>query len=107
MKSTRDILSEISKHTYNQSTMYRFNKGTLHISEKYREGRLVALNYASELALYYMQIEKEIRKHFREQIDYQMQSNSCLASSDYKDGMYDALNDILDEYRKINESFSN
>jgi hypothetical protein len=28
-----------------------------------------------------------------------MQQNSCLNDSDYKDGLYDALNDILDELK--------
>lgn len=102
MKTTRNILSEISKHSYNQITMYNFNKGTLHISEKYREGQLSALNYVSELALYYMQLENEIRTQFIEQIDQQMKSNSCLPDSAYKDGLYDGLNAILDEYKRIN-----
>jgi len=102
MKHTRDILSDISKHTYTQITHYTFNHGTLKVDDKYREGRLTALNYVSELTLYYMRLEQEIRKQFREQIVYQMKSNSCLPESEYKHGLYDALNEILDEYRKIN-----
>jgi len=102
MKTTLEILSDLSKHTYNQITLYRFNKGLLQVSDKYREGRLTALNYISELTLYYMNIEKSLPIQLREQIDKQMEQNSCLNSSEYKDGMYDALNEILDEYRKIN-----
>ena len=101
MKTTRDILSDISKHTHNQIIFYKFNKGILQISDKYREGRLTALEYAAELSLYYMNMEKQIRVYFVEQIDKQMQSNSCLPDSEYKDGLYDALNDVLDTYRKI------
>ncbi len=71
------------------------------VSDKYREGRLTALEYVSELTLYYMNIEKEIHKKLVEQIDHQMKSNSCLTESDYKDGLYDALNEILDEYRRV------
>lgn len=79
---------------------YKFNKGILKISDKYREGRLTGLEYAAELSLYYMNMEKQIRAYFVEQIDKQMKCNSCLPSSDYKDGLYDALNDVLDEFRK-------
>jgi len=101
MKATRQLLSEISEHTYNQITHYKFNRGTLLVSDKYREGRLVALNYASALTLHYMRLEREIRQQFREQIDKQMIENSCLPDSEYKNGLYDALNDILDEYKKV------
>ncbi|SFV56058.1 hypothetical protein MNB_SV-3-161 [hydrothermal vent metagenome] len=104
MKPTKDILSDISRHTYNQITHYTFNRGTLKVDEKYREGRLTALNYVSELTFYYMNLEKEIHKQFREQINHQMKSNSCLPQSSYKDGLYDALNEVLDEYKKINIS---
>ena len=106
MKTTTQILSDISGHTYQEITLYTFNKGTLNISNKYREGRLTALNYISELTFYYIQLEKEIRKQFKEQIDLQMKNNSCLPESEYKEGLYDALNDTLDEYRKINTSTS-
>ena len=105
MKPTRQLLSEISEHTYNQITHYKFNRGTLKVDDKYREGRLAALNYVSELTLYYMRLEQEIRKQFRDQIDHQMKSNSCLPESDYKNGLYDALNDVLDEYKKVNVSW--
>jgi len=102
VKTTREILSELSNHTYNQITLYRFNKGLLQVSDKYREGRLSALNYVSELTLYYMNMEKHLHSELRRQIDKQMEQNSCLCSSEYKDGLYDALNDVLDEYQKIN-----
>ncbi|MEN8303745.1 MAG: hypothetical protein ABFQ64_06725 [Campylobacterota bacterium] len=101
MKTTREVLSKISNHTYSQITFYTFNKNVLKVSDKYREGRLTALEYVSELTLYYMNLEKDIRKQLIEQIDHQMQSNSCLPSSDYKDGLYDGLNDVLDAYSNV------
>jgi hypothetical protein len=100
VKTTLDILSDLSKHTYNQITFYRFNKGILQVSDKYRKGRLTALNYVAKLTLYYMNIEKSLPRQLQEQINKQMEQNSCLNSGEYKDGMYDALNEILDEYHK-------
>ena len=98
MKSTsKEFLEEISKNCSNQITFYTFNKTTLQISDKYRDGRLTALKYIGELIFYYLQEEKSIKQKFREQILTQMQHNSCLNDSDYKDGLYDALNDVLDE----------
>ena len=98
MKPTsKELLEKVSKHCSNQLTLYKFNTSTLKISKKYREGRLTALEYLGELSYYYMQEEKQIQQHFQEQILKQMQTYSCLDESEYKNGLYDALNDALDE----------
>ena len=98
MKSTsKELLEKVSKHCSNQLTLYKFNTSTLKISKKYREGRLTALEYLGELSYYYMQEEKQIQQHFHEQILKQMRTYSCLDESEYKNGLYDALNDALDE----------
>ena len=100
MKPTsKEFLEEISKNCSNQITYFTFNKSTLKVSDKYREGRLAALKYIGELIFYYLQEEKSIKHRFKEQILKQMQQNSCLNESDYKEGLYDALNDVLDELR--------
>jgi len=91
--TSKELLEKVSKHCANQLTLYKFNTGTLKISKKYREGRLAALEYLNELSYYYMQEEKQIQQHLREQILKQMQTYY----SDYKHGLYDALNDTLDE----------
>ena len=100
MKPTsKEVLEEISKHCSNQIIFYKFNTTTLQISDKYREGRLTALEYIGELTYYYLQEEKKIQHEFHEQVLNQLQQNSCLDDSDYKDGLYDALNEILDHKR--------
>ena len=107
MKSiSREILENLSRHCHNQITLYRFNTTTLEINDKYREGRLAALNYLSELSLYYIQEEKRLKECFREQILVQMQSNASLNDGDYKQGLYDALNDTLDEFISLEERLS-
>ena len=101
MKPTsKELLEEVSKHCSNQITLYRFNKNTLQITDKYREGRLTALKYIGELIFYYLQEEKSIKDRFREQLHKQMKQNSCLMDSQYKDGLFDALNNVLDEVSK-------
>ena len=97
MKSTsKELLEAVSKHCYNQLTLYRFNTTTLQVNEKYREGRLTALEYLTELSYYYMQEEKSIEKQFKEQIIKQLKLHSCLEDTEYKRGLYDALNEVLD-----------
>jgi hypothetical protein len=44
-----------------------------------------------------MQEEKRIQELFREEILKQMKFYSCLEETEYKKGLYDALNNILDE----------
>jgi hypothetical protein len=96
MKTTsKELLESVSKHCYNQLTLYRFNTTTLQVSEKYREGRLTALEYLTELSYYYLQEEKSIEKQFKEQIMRQLTLYSCLDETEYKRGLYDALNEVL------------
>jgi len=102
MKATsKKILEEVSKHCSNQLVFYKFNTSTLQVSDKYREGRITALEYISELTYYYMQQEKKIQQEFHEQILKQIQQNACLNDSEYKKGLYDALNEILDHKRLL------
>ena len=96
MKNTsKELLEIVSRHCYNQLTLYRFNTTTLQVSNKYREGRLTALEYLTELSYYYLQEEKSIEKQFKEQISRQLSLYSCLDDTEYKRGLYDALNEVL------------
>ncbi len=102
MKPTsKEILEAISKNCSNQLTLYRFNKSTLKISDKYREGRLTGLQYIGDLTYYFIQEEKLIQLLFRDEILKQMKFYSCLEETKYKQGLYDALNDTLDQIRDI------
>ncbi len=97
MKSTsKEVLEKISKHCSNQLTLYKFNTTTLQISEKYREGRLTALEYLGELTYHYLQEEKRIQEQFKEQVTKQLKLHSCLDDTEYKRGLHDALNEVLD-----------
>ena len=96
MKPTsKEVLEEISSHCYSEITTYKFNTTVLKVSDKYREGRLTALEYIGELTYYYLQEEKKLQHQFREQVLKQIELHSCLEDNDYKQGLYDALNDTL------------
>ncbi len=104
MKPTsKEVLEEISNHCHHQLTLYKFNHGVLQVSDKYREGRLDVLKYIGDLTFYYLQEEKKLQEYLHEQILKQMQLYSCLDDTDYKQGLYDALNDILDHKRDFIE----
>jgi len=93
--ASKEVLEKISKNSTNQRTLYKFNTNTLQISEKYREGRLTALEYIGELTYYYQQEEKRIQEQFKDQVTKQLKLHSCLDDAEYKRGLYDALNEVL------------
>jgi len=102
MKPTsKELLEEISNHCSNQITFYEFNTTVLQVSDKYREGRLTAMEYLGELAYYYLQQEKQIQVEFHKQVLKQLKQNACLEDTDYKNGLYDALNDVLDIKKEL------
>ncbi|EIF51770.1 MULTISPECIES: hypothetical protein [Sulfurovum] len=95
MKSTsKELLESVSKHCYNELTLYKFNNTTLHVSDKYREGRVTALEYLIELTYYYLQEEKKIGEEFKLQISKQLKRYDCLDDTEYKRGLYDALHAV-------------
>lgn len=103
MKPTpTELLEKISSHCYVVSTRYRFAK-TPHWSKKYSEGQLAGLEYIDKLCFYFLQEEKSIPVRLRDEIMKQVQQYSCLNDCDYKNGLYDALNDILEKYCKDRE----
>ena len=96
MKSTsKELLEAVSKHCYNELTLYKFNNTTLDVSDKYREGRLTALEYLTELTYYYLEEEKKIEEEFQQQVSKQLKLYDCLDDTEYKRGLYDALNVVL------------
>lgn len=96
MKQTsKELLEAVSKHCYNELTLYRFNDTTLDVSDKYREGRLTALEYLTELTYYYLQEEKKIEEEFKKQVSKQLKLYDCLDDTEYKRGLYDALSVVL------------
>lgn len=92
---SKEVLEKISKHCSNELTLYKFNTTTLQINDKYREGRLTALEYLGELTYHYLQEEQRIQEQFKEQVTKQLKLHSCLDDTEYKRGLYDALNEVL------------
>jgi len=101
--SSKDLIQKISTEFYNRKSYHKFNRVAKQLDEKYREGKLVAYEYIGELCFYFIQEEKSLVDKFREQIIDQMQKNSCLNETEYKKGIHDVLNEVLDEISTYHE----
>ncbi|RRS32355.1 MAG: hypothetical protein P794_01805 [Epsilonproteobacteria bacterium (ex Lamellibrachia satsuma)] len=93
--SSKSYIETVSRHCYSQLTYYQFNTSTLKVSEQYRAGRLSALKYVSELTFRYLQEEKRLREEFRQKLIEQMKLHTALQDGEYKNGLYDGLNEML------------
>jgi len=98
---SKEYLESVSKHCDAQMTYYRFNTSTLKVSDRYRAGRLKALTYVSELTYRYLQEEKKIQEVFQEHLIIQMKEHlRMLEDEEYKKGLYDTLNEVLNYKNK-------
>ena len=93
--SSKSYIETVSKHCYAQMTHYRFNTSSLEVSPQYRAGRLSALKYVSELTFAYLQEEKRLKQTFKNEIAKQLKLHSALENGEYKKGLYDGLNEML------------
>lgn len=94
--SSKELLEYISRHCTNQLTYYRYNRHALMISDKYRSGRVTALNYVQELTLYYFRKENNLKEEFRRELDLQIHAMAYLYDGDYRRGIVDALHNVID-----------
>ena len=96
-ESSKALLELISKECSNQLTHYKYNKHSLDISDKYRHGRVTALNYMIELTFFYFEMEKDLKEQLLQDLQKQMAFTASLRESDYKQGIYDAISKIIQE----------
>jgi hypothetical protein len=95
--SSKAFLEEVSRYCSSQLTLYRFNRSTLDIDEKYREGRITALNYIADLTFYFMQQEKHIAEEFISELDKQVQTTDRLKLPEYSRGIRDSIEALRQE----------
>ena len=99
--SSKHFLEELSRYCSSQQTLYEFNKSSLQIDDKYREGRLTALGYIADLSFYFMQREKEIKEQFIQEIAKQIEATNSLKTPAYQQGILDTLHDIKIKIEKL------
>jgi hypothetical protein len=96
--SSKAFLEEVSRYCHNQLTLYTFNRHTLDIDERYREGRITALNYIAELSFYFMQQEKRLTDSFLEELERQLRELDPLCSPHYRQGIRDSIEALQREF---------
>ena len=94
---TKQLLETISKNVSNELTHYKFNKRTLSVSDKYRKGRVAALEYALELIYFFFEQDRQIKEQFHTTLLKQLQETKMLRDGDYQKGLHDALSSIISQ----------
>ena len=92
---TKELLETISKNTSNELTLYKFNKNTLQVSDKYRKGRIAALEYTLELIYHFFQQDRAMKEQFHTILLIQLKETDILRDGDYQKGLRDALHSII------------
>jgi len=82
-------------------TLYKFNRSTLEVDEKYREGRITALNYIADLTFYFMQQEKHLVEEFVAELEKQLQMADALKSPRYSQGIRDSIAALRQEIEQM------
>jgi len=93
MKKSIEILEKISSQCVAEKSSYEFSK-TMNKSDKYRKGRIDALNWINNIIYHFIQKEKNFINEFKEHIKDQKDITSGIKEGDYKKVLYDQLNEV-------------
>ncbi len=90
MSSTKDLLETISTNCLDQLTVYKYSK-SLKISEKYKKGKITAMEYILDLIYHFYEKDALLKKEFEAMLSSQIEEMSLLKDGDYKKGLTEAL----------------
>lgn len=93
MEKSIKILEDLSSDCMQEKTRYQFSK-MLQESEKYKKGRIDALNWINDIIYHFIQKEKNFLSEFKQHIQDQKDIIANINDGDYKDALYDQLNEI-------------
>jgi len=93
MEKSIKILEELSGDCIQEKTRYQFSK-MIKKSEKYKKGRIDALNWINDIIFHFMQKEKNFLNEFKQHIQDQKDIIVTINDGDYKNALYDQLNEI-------------
>lgn len=98
-KSSRDVFEFISSHCYTYMVPYKYNDLENRGSLKYAKGRVTAYEWINELSYYYIKKEENLKKEFIFYLESKNKEINILKKGDYKKGLKDALNEVLQELK--------
>ena len=93
MEKSIKILEDLSSNCSSEITRYKFSKHLLE-SDKYRKGRVDAVNWINDIIFHFIQKEKNFISEFKQHIKDQKDIISHIKDGDYKDALYDQLDEI-------------
>ena len=93
MEKSIKILEDLSSDCMQEKTRYQFSK-MLQESEKYKKGRIDALNWINDIIYHFIQKEKNFLSEFKQHIQDQKDIIVNINDGDYKNALYDQLNEI-------------
>ena len=93
MEKSIKILEDLSSDCMQEKTRYQFSK-MLQESEKYKKGRIDALNWINDIIYHFIQKEKNFLDEFKQHIQDQKDIIVNINDGDYKNALYDQLNEI-------------
>jgi|AntRauTorcE11898_2_1112593.scaffolds.fasta_scaffold79980_1 hypothetical protein len=93
MEKSIKILEDLSKQCVAEKSSYEFSK-TMDKSDKYRKGRVDALNWINDIIYHFIQKEKNFIPEFLQHIKDQKDIIYNIKDGDYKNALYDQLHEI-------------
>ena len=98
-KSAKNILENISNHCFTYMVPYKYGKHLYRGSAKYKSGRITAYEWINNLTYYYLKEEENLKDKFILNLKFKKQEIELLKSADYKKGINDTINEILEEIK--------
>jgi len=94
-KTSRYVFEFISNHCFMYMSPYKYSedRGTL----RYKKGRITAYEWINNLSYYYIKKEENLKKEFILYLKSKQEEIAVLKDGDYKKGLQDALNEVLEE----------
>jgi len=96
-KSARITLEEISQHCFTYMVPYKFTKDESRGSPRYKKGRITSYDWVNNLSYYYLKQEENLKEEFILNLKSKRQELSLLKDGDYKKGLLDALEEVLEK----------
>ena len=93
MEKLIKILEDLSSDCVHEITRYQFSK-MIEESDKYKKGRIDALRWINDIIYHFIQKEKNFLNEFKQHIQDQKDIIVNINDGDYKNALYDQLNDI-------------
>ena len=100
MRTTKEILEELGSRCYPKLNRIQFAKNP-DGSKNYILGKKKSYEYLYDLLHYFFQKDKSLLVLFEEQLESQKKKLTTLPQSEYKQGLLDALEEIMQELQEL------